>query len=608
MAVVDLVERYRHGNLTAATAILDGAQIVASISGIAALRLGRLALTARAAAAEAAAVGAPLSEQSQLVLQWARAQARVVPIAAVNLGADAVTLAVMVPEAAAQYDAIENSTADPETKRRAKIMLLGQLALTLGLTSLSVRGNVREITLGRDLNVELVSGLPVLTPVGRSVVGEQVVTRRPAVAAETTETSFRAAAEQQVAGIRTRLPGPAGETLAEVEDQALRTAWRVEESRRILNPIFEGTAPLAAADRNLKSALLRFSTQTIDTLNNPGLTQAQKQARLRSLVDAFEAANAQLRGHVDFAGPRRAISEVGAAAGEGIYVVDARGGLTAGEGGRSAGSFQELVDRVLQANNVNVFHGIDTEYVLVVNAPNARGFAEVHILTRPRGAGAAPAQLPPQIPGPPRATGRFIVDIGAGESAFAIDMVPPNERAGAIVVQTELPQTFANPAQARRGLGIEQVAPRGDRGSVLVLADALQNLELLFGTPATGQGVRRLFINNVNAHYSPAQYERLARALGRVAGAGTRVEVQWDRSPERAGQPQGSRGHIEGPALRAALQQFSGRTFHYETAPPVSYPYSIQPSRRVGGAVDPNPPTPPDPTGPLGGRAIITFE
>jgi hypothetical protein len=85
---------------------------------------------------------------------------------------------------------------------------------------------------------------------------------------------------------------------------------------------------------------------------------------------------------------------------------------------------------------------------------------------------------------------------------------------------------------------------------------------------------------------------------------GGRIELQWDSSPEYEGDAPGSRGHVEGPALLEALHAAGVGATPQEIAPETDYQYSIEPSRRVGGA-DPNQDAPASPVPER--RMIITI-
>ncbi|HEV7681140.1 MAG TPA: DUF4157 domain-containing protein [Pyrinomonadaceae bacterium] len=214
MAAVDLYERFTHGTATAGSVALDIAQIVAAFTGIGALGSGRILSVARVAAADSA----PLTgARWALMATWA--QRVVVPLAATNVAADVVTLAVMSVEGAQQYDAIDNAPGTPESRRRAKILLLGQLAVTGGLTALSLRGNVVEITRGRSIEIISAGYEPVVIPVGQSTTGARVTRSRPS--GTTDDAAFRTAEQQHLENIRTNVTGEGGQALAQIEGLAL---------------------------------------------------------------------------------------------------------------------------------------------------------------------------------------------------------------------------------------------------------------------------------------------------------------------------------------------------------------------------------------------------
>lgn len=288
MAAVDLYERFAHGTATIGTVLLDVAQIVAAITGIGALASGRILSVARVAAAESTPLRGPTWA---LLAGWA--QRIVVPLAATNVAADIVTVAVMTEQAANQYDAIDNAPGTPDSRRRAKFLLLSQLAVTGGLAGLSLRGNVAEITRGRSIKILNVGGEPVVVPVGQSTAGAQVTRTRPAGTAD--DAAFQVAERQHLENITRNVTGEGGQALAEVERLALS--------------------------------------------NQAGRSS-------------------------------------------GTLMGDAAGNLT--RSGQSAGTLQELTQRVAQANNASRAHGITTEYVLDVRPGSTPGTTEVRIVGRAR--------------------------------------------------------------------------------------------------------------------------------------------------------------------------------------------------------------------------------
>jgi uncharacterized protein DUF4157 len=267
LAAVDLIERAQHGNLSAGQAILDVAQIIAAIAGIGLMRAGRIVAVARSAAAEGLAI------EGQAALTVLRAQNLIFPLTATALGADLITLAVLTPQAIQHYQSLD-SIDDPNARRRAQILLLGQLALTFGLTALSVRGNVAEITTGRNIIIEYIPGpggaIPVAIPQGLSTAGRAITRTRGAVTTAADEAATRAAQEAHLQNIRSQIPTPAGRALAEIEDLALQA-----------RPEHAATFPMIA-DRAGNITRARQPVGTLEQLTQQ-LAQANNAARAHGL-------------------------------------------------------------------------------------------------------------------------------------------------------------------------------------------------------------------------------------------------------------------------------------------------------------------------------------
>jgi hypothetical protein len=215
LATVDLVERAQHGTLTLGIAVLDIAQIIAAVAGIGALGAGRIISVARTAAADGAPLTGPVWE-----LLAGCANKAVIPLAATNIASDTLQVAIIGVEAAKQLDAIDQSPGTAESRRRAKYLLLLNLGVTLGMTALSLKGNVAEITMGRRLSIIEVNGQPVVVPEGQSAVGTQLLKSRKAIEAAADPAATAAAEAQYLAEIKARMPGPGGEALAEAERMA----------------------------------------------------------------------------------------------------------------------------------------------------------------------------------------------------------------------------------------------------------------------------------------------------------------------------------------------------------------------------------------------------
>jgi Domain of unknown function (DUF4157) len=364
LAGTDLIERFRHGNLTATTAIIDSAQIVAAIAGLGTLRSAGIVNAARTAAADSMA----LTEAAALTAQWhGRA---VVALTAVGASADVVQLAVFVPEAIAQYDAIGESGADAETQRRQRLILLSQLAMTSGFTVLSVRGAMGEFTPGRGIAITYQDGIPIAVPQGMSLPGRAIQGGRPRIAADVNEAGFLAAEQQHVGTIRGQVGGTTGETLAGIEDLAQRTAWRTEEARRIMQPILDGASAGGAAPPQATQDALRTLSNDIDSiLANPAHGVAERRAAARERIEAFRGTHPTLSG-IDYATALARANAVGVEGVEGVLLVNASGQVT--RNGTASGTLDELILKVNQANNAARAHGLPTEYSVRV-VPQGEG-------------------------------------------------------------------------------------------------------------------------------------------------------------------------------------------------------------------------------------------
>ena len=141
----EMIEKWRHGNLDATSAVIDIAQIVASLAGATALSSARIVTVAGGAIK----AGAPWAGN------WARlavmADRLFVPLVGTKVAADVVTGVALTAQTAAQLDAIESGSGTRSAKDRAKALLLSQAVLSLGMLSLSVKGELGSIKPGRKL-------------------------------------------------------------------------------------------------------------------------------------------------------------------------------------------------------------------------------------------------------------------------------------------------------------------------------------------------------------------------------------------------------------------------------------------------------------------------
>ncbi|MEO6897940.1 MAG: DUF4157 domain-containing protein [Caldimonas sp.] len=605
-ATMDLIESSAHGHLDAETVVLDVAQIVAGLAGASAMASGRIT----SAAAELALSGKPLAGGASLIASWA--DRLFVPLTATTAVADVVQFAVFTKEVAAQLDALDQGFMDPGDATSAKILLLGQLALAGGLTVLSLKGSLPEFTRGRSLEIVYVEGVPIARPVGRSYLGRDVLATRPEIGMEVDEAAFAAAKTQHLRAVRGRVGGALGAELMETEDLALRAAWRGEETRRVMDPVYgkQMDAARSKLPTMEKGRLTDIQKDMVGIFNDPTLDLATRRQQLSDTVKEIRSIarpHPELFDAIDFAAMERGIDGLQMHASADLMLADAAGNLS--KGGKPAGTLHELMTRVSHVNNFNFENGVDYRYVIWQTPARTPGApAEVHVLTRPvpkpLPGGPLPPKLPPLEAG---AGGQYIVDLGVGESSYAHDLTPATDRENSLLVQSE-PSDSPTRAQSSRGRGVELPGPHQDPHSVTVFGDALGNLEQFFGRPSEGRGVRRLFINNVNAYLDDAGYRKLADQLKRVMGKGSRLEIQWDTTPELT--PKGQykpRGHIQGDILNQAM---GGRGYRYELAPGVPYTYTVTPTGEIGAttASKMGKLTPPNPAGKNGHRSIFTFE
>jgi hypothetical protein len=199
-------------------------------------------------------------------------------------------------------------------------------------------------------------------------------------------------------------------------------------------------------------------------------------------------------------------------------------------------------------------------------------------------------RLPLQATSDPSAV---IVDIGSGDSSFALAKLDLAELAAGRgpLVQTEYGPAILDGSRTRSDLTWEHAMPETHSNSAVVFGDPLQTMNLMFGE----HGVKRVFINNVNAKYDSSLYDALAKVLVKTMTKGGTVEVQWTDAPEYPNGLTGDRGHIDGIALEAALTR-AGHPITPTKEAPIPFDYGIKPSTRANG-IDPKEdvPTSPEP-------------
>lgn len=417
---------------------------------------------------------------------------------------------------------------------------------------------------------------------------------------------------------KTKLAEPEAAKLEQVQGLANDSELQMSAGLEIGDPLFgqKLSRALSAAKKTHSEAVAALQKQMrtlqgrmLDALRDPAPSVDARRAKLDGIVDDYAAAcnsnKALLEGFdVDggVARAREAIKQTVDGSFDRKMTLDGNGVVRRGK--EEIGTFRSLVDKVVAANRAFEAAGVKRELVIAVSETPS-GTREILMLSRekptaaPRNNGGE--KLPVQTGVDNNAA---IVDIGAGESSFGIDLLDPKDRQGGPLVQTEYGPSAFDGSRMRKDLTWENAVPKADPNSAVVFGDPLQTMDLMFGD----KGVKRVFINNVNAHYEPGAYQHLADVLLKTMTEGGRVEVQWTSQPEYPGGKPGDRGHIAGPELKAALDKAAataGRKVDVEVSTPeTKYNYSVEPSRRKGGAsADANVPDSPIPEA----RWIFTF-
>jgi hypothetical protein len=449
---------------------------------------------------------------------------------------------------------------------------------------------------------------------------------KPHSAVGETHEQFLANREPHVRDLETRIGGETGQIARETAELVLDSEWQVEAGLRVADPLFgeqasfalksagkSQTEPAASATLNQLSKLSRgLQKRMLDVLRDTSLDVPSRRHELETVISEWERTltrnrslfpeSANFEHAFRFEEARAAVRSSVNETFSKKLVLDEHGNLHRAQ--KPAGSFRQLIDHVVKTNKALVDAGEQHEFVISVSdTPN--GKREVLLLARVRREKADVATASPvEVQSHPDPSA-VIVDVGSGESSFALDLVQPADRTGGPIVQTEYGPKAFDASRTRRDLTWENAVPHTSIDSVVVFGDPLQSMDILFGS----QGVKRVFINNVNADYSPAQYTSLARVLFKCMAKGGRVEIQHTDAPEHEGGMRGDRKHIKASGLATALSNEAanfGRTFQTMEAPAIKdYPYSVEPSRRRDG-VDSSASVPASPVPEE--RWIITFD
>lgn len=435
----------------------------------------------------------------------------------------------------------------------------------------------------------------------------------PGAASKTTDLATFVEGASKVADSMAKAVDPAKATaVRDVEIRALASDAQVEAGLRVMDPVFGKQASNAFKEASktadagtmeaVEAARDRAMQAMLTILRDP---RADISTRRRALVSELTRYENDLGRHpkldlsrIDFAEAKAQALGMSEKPFASLLTVDDTGALS--QAGKPAGTLHALIETVKSANAAYRERKIAREFVLSITSPSdPKVPREVKILSRvpKETTGAAPSK----IIEPLQNVDGTVVDIGVGLGSFARDAA---QEKGPLV-QTEFGPKYADAAMTRRDLTWEHTGPRTDVDSVLVLGDSLQTLSMMFAP----RSVKRLFINNINAHYEDGspEYRQLATGLRQVMAVGGRVEVQWTDDLETTGTRTSSRGHITGMALEKALElaaATSPRAVTVSEATPVTdFNYSIEAPRPKTGVPSKAKPTDPVPRF----RTVFTF-
>ncbi|MFI9506337.1 hypothetical protein [Nocardia sp. NPDC052566] len=436
--------------------------------------------------------------------------------------------------------------------------------------------------------------------------GDPIVVEPPVFHQELRPGEFENEATAHLGRLDNQLTGAHANEMVRAESMSLNARMREELARRIFDPIYESMfndpavrGPAEAFKRQLNSALNPIN----EALNRPGLTEAQRVREVRAGIEEFYRSMPQefrdafgpdrielMHEAARDIGNGRVTAEIDHATGEVRITGQRPGELLPGEprvGERMP--IHDFLKGIDHANRAAAENGVSVEY-FPVRYKELDGSSVLEVMSRPRpqhrlplgqlrfGDDHAPIPLRP-LDEMPHTTGKYVLDIGTGRSAFAEELTPRGDRDHLMILKTELTDSYAVPAQRQRKLGMLDAGPLTDSGSLMFYGDMLLEGNFL------GEGsIARIYINNLSAHLKDPVYDMIAERLPELLAPGARIEVQWDMSSERkvGGRP-GDRGHVTGDALLEAFErqgpEIRARFRIEEPTGVVEYDYSINAGR-----------------------------
>jgi hypothetical protein len=420
---------------------------------------------------------------------------------------------------------------------------------------------------------------------------------RPSASKGTDLVQYSSDANTHLDSLRGHVSGEGKDQLVATERKALDGQLRLESSRRVFDPLNAESIQQELSGESLVE-LARVRNSMLDAINDPNLAGPERTARLNA-----ELARARDLGVPDSAidAMRQGVASISHAdqVSPGLVLDVATGtfhGSTSEGQAAAPRSIRQLMSEVDAANQKAREQGLGIQYVIVIHDPrtDAAGGAKamVEVLSRPLPRYRMPGTGDSTAPVAGNNPGELTLDVGVGRGAFAAEKVPESDRQG-MIVQTDIIANAEAAQERRYYAGTSDAGPSHTAGAVVVFADVLKHPELMNagpGDPATA-GTRRMFVNNLSAHYDEhlppelrwtgPQYTTLAKGLAESMAEGGVVDIVWDMSPETKGGEQGSRGHITGPELLKALEA-TGREVHLEqaSAATAANPHDKQPVPR----------------------------
>jgi len=155
-SVANIGERSRDGTINPMQVSLDAVNIASALTGIGATTAGMIVVDASRSAQTLAPYKGMMAKLATFADGW------FLPLTGANLAADGATVVLMSADAYKQSQDIWEGPGEEGDKRKAMALLIAQLAVTGGLLTLSLRGNIADLRDGQRLVLGIdENGVPV---------------------------------------------------------------------------------------------------------------------------------------------------------------------------------------------------------------------------------------------------------------------------------------------------------------------------------------------------------------------------------------------------------------------------------------------------------------